>query len=135
SARAAHLQARLAAGTLNTEGLDEAALLLGHEYGSAVGTAKGEIGRLLSAQGYLAFERSIGCDNGDLAGRKPREIDAAVDVSTHAVVVDIRKTCDQPGVVQFTAVKAIGPDLPRVRFADVKRRAVRAQIDPVGHAE
>ena len=85
--------------------------------------------------GHLALQRSIGADNGDLAGRQPREINPAVDVGAQAVDLEIRKTPDQPRVEQLAAVEAIGPDLPRIRLADVKRRAVRAQVDPVGHAE
>ena len=82
SAHAGHLQARLAAGTVHAKRLDEAALLLGHEHGSAVGAAKAEVGRLLSAHGHLPFKRSIGRDNGDLAGRKPRQINPAYSPRT-----------------------------------------------------
>src|SRR5690349_8681544 len=109
SAHAGHVKAWFAAGTIDTKRLDEAAFLLGHEDGLAVGAAKGEVGRLLPGHRHLALQRSIGADDGDLAGRQPREIDPAVDVGAQAVDLKVRKRPHQPRIEQLVAVEAIGP--------------------------
>src|SRR5690349_11299059 len=92
-----------APGLIGEEGFDKLAVLLRHEHGPAVSSAKGEVCRLPAQRGHPAGHAAVGVDDRNLAGAWPRDEDAAGDVGAQAVEFEMvelgKRLCGRRKVV------------------------------------